>query len=81
MARILVVDDEASVRNSLRKLLERGGFDVMEASSGEAALAAIVTDTAIDALVSDFLMPGINGLDFYDRLVAKCLTCGGGSCS
>ena len=70
MPRILVVDDEASVRSSLRKLLERGGFEVKEAASGRAALEALATDSAIDAIVSDVLMPELNGVELYDRLVA-----------
>jgi CheY-like chemotaxis protein len=71
MARILVVDDEASVRSALRKLLERGGFDVREAASGKAALETIATDSGIEAVVSDVLMPELNGVEFYDRLVAE----------
>ena len=51
MARILVVDDEASVRNALRKLLERGGFEVREAASGKAALEAIAGNATIEAVV------------------------------
>lgn len=71
MTRILVVDDEASVRSSLRKLLERGGFEVKEAASGKVALEMIANDSAIEAVVSDVLMPEVNGVDFYDRLVAE----------
>jgi CheY-like chemotaxis protein len=71
MTRILIVDDEASVRSALRKLLERGGFEVKEAASGKAALDTIIADSAIEAVVSDVLMPEINGVDFYDRLVAE----------
>ena len=71
MARILVVDDEASVRNALRKLLERGGFEVREAASGKAALEVIAGDATIEAVVSDFVMPEGNGLEFYDQLVAR----------
>jgi CheY-like chemotaxis protein len=71
MTRILVVDDEASVRSSLRKLLERGGFEVKEAASGKAALELIANDSAIEAVVSDVLMPEANGVDFYDRLVVE----------
>jgi CheY-like chemotaxis protein len=70
MAKILVVDDEASVRSSMRKLLERGGFEVREASSGRAALETIAGDETIEAVVSDFLMPELNGIEFYDQLVA-----------
>ncbi len=70
MAKVLVVDDEASVRSSLRKLLERGGFEVREAASGRVALETIAGDHTIDAVVSDFLMPELNGIEFYDQLVA-----------
>ena len=71
MTRILVVDDEASVRSALRKLLERGGFDVREAGSAKAALETIATDSGIEAVVSDVLMPELNGVEFYDRLVVE----------
>ena len=71
MVRILVVDDEASVRGALRKLLERVGFDVREAASGKAALETIATDSGIEAVVSDVLMPELNGVEFYDRLVIE----------
>jgi CheY-like chemotaxis protein len=55
----------------LRKIFERGGLTVREAGSGRDALDAIAEDSEIDAVVSDFLMPGLNGLDFYDALVSR----------
>jgi CheY-like chemotaxis protein len=71
MATVLLVDDESSVRRALRKIFEQGGLTVREADSGRDALETIATDGDIDAVVSDFLMPEINGLDFYDALVAR----------
>ena len=71
MARVLVVDDEASVRRALRKLLERGGFEVREAASGKSALEVIAADGGIEAVVSDFVMPEVSGLEFYDLLVTR----------
>ncbi|MGH7497412.1 MAG: response regulator [Gemmatimonadales bacterium] len=62
---------EASVRSSLRKLLERGGFEVLEAPSGRRALEAIAGDGGIEALVSDFVMPEVNGIDVYDQLILQ----------
>jgi len=60
--RILVVDDEEGIRNLVRKVLERNGFQVIEADSGEAALALLGTNpTPIDLLVSDMMMPGMGG--------------------
>jgi CheY-like chemotaxis protein len=70
MQTVLLVDDESAVRGALRKILEKGGLSVREAASGRDALDAIATDSDIAAVVSDFLMPEINGLDFYDALVS-----------
>jgi two-component system, chemotaxis family, chemotaxis protein CheY len=70
MQTVLLVDDESAVRVALRKILEKAGLSVQEAGSGRDALDAITTNSDIAAVVSDFLMPEINGLDFYDALVS-----------
>ena len=70
MQTVLLVDDESAVRGALRKILEKAGLSVQEAGSGRDALDAIATNSDIAAVVSDFLMPEINGLDFYDALVS-----------
>lgn len=69
MNTILVVDDEASIRRALRNCLEHAGFGVEEAASGREALAHLASGRPADAVVSDVLMPEINGLAFYDELV------------
>jgi two-component system chemotaxis response regulator CheY len=64
--RILVVDDEPSIRMVVRRMLERGGYDVVEAEDGEAAIEAINTGEnrlMLDAVICDIRMPKINGLD------------------
>jgi CheY-like chemotaxis protein len=71
MPTVLLVDDESYMRSALRKLFERAGLTVLEADSGRGALQLIASDADIAAVVSDFLMPEINGLDFYDALVAR----------
>jgi CheY-like chemotaxis protein len=68
---VLLVDDESSVRSALRKIFERGGLSVREAESGRDALEALADDPSISAVVSDFIMPELDGLDFYDALVAR----------
>jgi CheY-like chemotaxis protein len=68
---ILLVDDERAVRSALRKLMERSGLTVREAGSGRDALEALDQDPGIAVVVSDFLMPELDGLDFYDALVAR----------
>ncbi|MEM1179579.1 MAG: sigma-54 dependent transcriptional regulator [Acidobacteriota bacterium] len=61
-ATVLVVDDEASIRESLRMILEFEGYKVDEATSGSAALTR-VAEGAPDAVVLDVKMPGMDGLD------------------
>jgi PAS domain S-box-containing protein len=64
---ILVVEDEAPVRQVLRRTLERYGYDVLEAGTPELALELAET-TPFDAVVSDVVMPGLNGAELVRRL-------------
>src|ERR1700693_98843 len=59
--RIVVADDDVDLRELIAIMLRRRGFDVVVVSDGEAALAVILSDGA-DGLVSDFQMPGLDGL-------------------
>jgi two-component system, OmpR family, response regulator MprA len=70
--RILVVDDEPAVRDSLRRALELEGYQVELAEDGEAALARLQEgiESQPDALILDVLMPGIDGLEVSRRLRA-----------
>src|SRR3982750_3484901 len=68
---VLLVDDEREVRGALRKIFERGGLTVLEADSGRVALDTLASDPKIAAVVSDFIMPELDGLDFYDALAAQ----------
>lgn len=61
-ARILVVDDDASVRRVFQRLLAREGYEVLLASDGDAALA-IAAHEPIDTILLDMNMPGMSGLD------------------
>ncbi|MEO6212852.1 MAG: sigma-54 dependent transcriptional regulator [Vicinamibacterales bacterium] len=69
-SRILVVDDEAEIRKSLRMILEYEGYDVVEASSGAEGLALAERD-APDLVFLDVKMPGMDGLDVLQRLQAS----------
>ena len=60
--RILVVDDDQSVRESLRRSLEFNGYDVSLSADGAEALASIGQSTP-DALVIDVMMPRLDGLE------------------
>jgi two-component system OmpR family response regulator len=62
MARILVVDDDAHIREVVRFALEKAGHQVSEAADGRAALAEFAASSA-DLVVLDILMPEVDGLD------------------
>ena len=68
--RILVVDDGASARRSLSRLLELAGYDTIEASSGEDALNK-VEDERIDLTILDVVMPGMGGVETAYRIRDK----------
>ncbi|PZX59011.1 sigma-B regulation protein RsbU (phosphoserine phosphatase) [Cereibacter changlensis] len=60
---VLVVDDSRAQRRVLSVLLQRWGYRVTEAGSGEAALA-LCRGSGFDMVVSDWMMPGMSGLEF-----------------
>ena len=66
--KILVVDDERAVRESLRRALELEGYQVELAEDGEQALALVEDAPGADAMILDVLMPGIDGLEVCRRL-------------
>jgi signal transduction histidine kinase/ActR/RegA family two-component response regulator len=59
---VLVVDDEAMVRETLAISLGDAGYTVLVAGDGQEALGIIASGTAIDVLVTDLSMPGMDGL-------------------
>ena len=66
--KILVVDDERAVRDSLRRALELQGYEVDLAGDGTEALARLETNGHVDVVVLDVLMPGIDGLEVCRRI-------------
>ncbi|MEL7211230.1 MAG: fused response regulator/phosphatase [Pseudomonadota bacterium] len=60
---ILVVDDSAGQRKLLSKSLQRNGFDVIEAASGQDALD-LCQSHSVDLVISDWMMPGMDGIEF-----------------
>jgi two-component system response regulator MprA len=67
--RVLVVDDEPSVRDALERALRLEGYEVELAGDGSEALYRLRT-TAPDAMVLDVLMPGIDGIEVCRRVRA-----------
>jgi two-component system response regulator RegX3 len=70
MSRVLVVDDEPSVRESVGYALEQEGFDVTLAADGEDAETKL-DDTEFDLLIIDIMMPGKSGLDVCREVRAQ----------
>ncbi len=67
--KILVVDDEPSIRKYLQTLLEVDGFDVEAVSSGREALTRVSGGERPDFIILDVLMPEMNGLDTLQELM------------
>lgn len=66
---ILIVDDEYDVLEYLRIILEKGGYRVIEADSGKAALAiAAQQDPPLSLVITDVLMPHMHGKDLALRI-------------
>lgn len=66
-ATILLVDDEELVRLGTADMLSDLGYDVIEATSGAEALRILRHGTAPDLLVSDYLMPAMNGVQLIEE--------------
>ncbi len=66
-ARVLVVDDEPTVREVVASYLRRDGHIVSEAADGPTALALLESESP-DLVVLDMMLPGINGLDILRRI-------------
>lgn len=65
---VLLAEDEAPVRRLARKILERQGYRILEAEDGLAALRVAEAAEAIDLLVTDLSMPGLDGRALALRL-------------
>ena len=73
--KVLVVDDESSMRFLLRMVFETEGFEVVEAHHGAAALERM-KETEPDLVVTDLMMPVMNGRELIERLRADAETAG-----
>ena len=75
--RVLIVDDESTIRIALRRFFTRLGWTVEEAANGEIALSMLTIDAEQQELpqfalvVSDLRMPGLSGIEMYNRLLVE----------
>ena len=71
--RILVIDDEAAIRDSMRMILEYEGYEFLGAATGEDGIA-LAEREAVDLVFLDIKMPGMDGLEVLGRLKAASET-------
>ena len=64
IAKILFVEDNLSVQDMTKSAIERQGYTVLLADSGEEALAVLEADQGIGVIITDIAMPGMNGFEF-----------------
>ena len=70
MSRVLVIDDDAALRESLAETIEDLGHDAVQAGNGDAGLA-VIAGGGVDAVLLDLRMPGLGGLEVLARLRAR----------
>ena len=70
MAKILAVDDSASMRQMVSFTLKGAGHDVVEASDGVEALQLAKTQSGVDLVISDINMPNMDGISLIKELRA-----------
>jgi len=70
MSKILVIDDEKGIRNTLREILEYEKFKVEDAADGPAAIELTDKNT-YDVILCDIKMPGMDGMEVLDHLLSK----------
>ena len=67
MSQILVIDDDEVIRSLLRNLLERDGYDVMEAENGKIGLK-LLRENGADLVITDLIMPEKEGIETIREL-------------
>ena len=67
---ILIIDDEASLRRTMARILQRAGYEVTTAANGEEGLA-LVSEHSFDLVYLDIRMPDMSGLDLLKTIHAK----------
>jgi CheY-like chemotaxis protein len=74
LRRILIVDDDPSTRFVLKMILERQGYQVLEASHGLKALEVLQSDPLPDIVTTDLMMPVMSGFELIHRLRSEART-------
>lgn len=72
MARILLAEDDNSMLQFLKLALERAGHDVTAKNDGLEALSALDESQKYDLLLTDIVMPGMDGIELAQKATKKC---------
>lgn len=64
---VLIVDDDTAIRESMREYIEMSGYQTYMAASAEEAVE-ILAETAMDVVITDILLSGMNGLELTDQI-------------
>ena len=64
---VLVVDDDPTQRRLIQAVLERDGFAVAHAQSGDEAIKHLTSGATVDVVLMDLVMPGISGRELAER--------------
>lgn len=67
MKRVLVIDDAAEIRQVLREMLQRTGYEVLEAANGKEGIRCVHTEP-IDLVITDIIMPEKEGIETIQEL-------------
>lgn len=67
---VLIVDDEDMMRDLLKRILSRGGFEIDTASNGKEALEKLAANP-VDLIISDIKMPGMDGFELLKEVRSK----------
>lgn len=65
--KVLIVDDFPAMRNAVRELMEKNGYEPLEANNGLEALAVMEKET-VDLIITDLVMPEMDGFDFCEKI-------------
>ncbi len=73
---VVIVDDESDIRELLRELLERRGYTVRTAANGREALAVLHSRSDVRFVLTDLVMPEVDGLGLLESMSSDPKLCG-----
>lgn len=69
--KVLVVEDESAIRNLLKMILSKAGFEVLEASNAEAGWQKLMQEESVDVVLLDQMLPGMSGATLLQQMRQK----------